>query len=117
MRDLPPLPDEVEELDGTGLCAVPGLVDCHTHLAFAAWHRQFLDGAALLVPAQKVHAFVRACGIALQHPFNQADRLDVLPPIQRCAQTEAGHGVRHRDLGDALALVLAANALFGCRVS
>jgi imidazolonepropionase len=34
MRDLPPLPDEVEELDGTGLCAVPGLVDCHTHPAF-----------------------------------------------------------------------------------
>jgi imidazolonepropionase len=24
----------VEEFDGTGLCAVPGLVDCHTHPAF-----------------------------------------------------------------------------------
>jgi imidazolonepropionase len=26
---------EVDELDGRGLCAVPGLVDCHTHAAFA----------------------------------------------------------------------------------
>ena len=34
MRDLPALADEVEELDGSGLCAVPGLVDCHTHPAF-----------------------------------------------------------------------------------
>jgi len=34
MRDLPPLDGDVEELDGRGLCAVPGLVDCHTHPAF-----------------------------------------------------------------------------------
>jgi imidazolonepropionase len=35
MRDLAALDSEVEELDGRGLCAVPGLVDCHTHPAFA----------------------------------------------------------------------------------
>ncbi|HXG75737.1 MAG TPA: imidazolonepropionase [Gaiellaceae bacterium] len=35
MRDLPPLPGEVVELDGRGLSAVPGLVDCHTHACFA----------------------------------------------------------------------------------
>ncbi len=34
MRDLGPLPGDVVELDGRGLAAVPGLVDCHTHLAF-----------------------------------------------------------------------------------
>ena len=34
MRDLRPLDGEVEELDGSGLSAVPGLVDCHTHPAF-----------------------------------------------------------------------------------
>ncbi|MGI8422431.1 MAG: imidazolonepropionase [Gaiellaceae bacterium] len=33
MRDLE-LGGEVEELDGTGLCAIPGLVDCHTHPAW-----------------------------------------------------------------------------------
>jgi imidazolonepropionase len=35
MRELGSLGGEVEELDGRGLCAVPGLVDCHTHAAFA----------------------------------------------------------------------------------
>jgi imidazolonepropionase len=34
MRELPSLDGEVEELDGRGLCAVPGLVDCHTHACF-----------------------------------------------------------------------------------
>ena len=35
MGDLPSLSSDVEELDGTGLSAIPGLVDCHTHPAFA----------------------------------------------------------------------------------
>jgi imidazolonepropionase len=35
MRDLAGLGDDVEELDGTGLSALPGLVDCHTHACFA----------------------------------------------------------------------------------
>jgi imidazolonepropionase len=35
MSALLPLDDEVEELDGRGLCAIPGLVDCHTHACFA----------------------------------------------------------------------------------
>ena len=36
MRDLPPLAGDVDELDGRGRCAVPGLVDCHTHPASPA---------------------------------------------------------------------------------
>jgi imidazolonepropionase len=35
MRDLQPVGGDVEELDARGLCAVPGLVDCHTHACFA----------------------------------------------------------------------------------
>ena len=35
MRDLPALAGEVAEIDGRGLAAVPGLVDCHTHACFA----------------------------------------------------------------------------------
>src|SRR6185295_4683263 len=35
MRDLEPLDGEVEELDGSGCAAIPGLVDCHTHAVFA----------------------------------------------------------------------------------
>ena len=34
MAELAALAEDVEELDGRGLCAVPGLVDCHTHPAF-----------------------------------------------------------------------------------
>jgi imidazolonepropionase len=35
MRELGRLDGEVDELDGSGLCAIPGLVDCHTHACFA----------------------------------------------------------------------------------
>src|ERR1700745_2498758 len=35
MRDLPRLDRDVVEVDGRGRCAIPGLVDCHTHAAFA----------------------------------------------------------------------------------
>jgi imidazolonepropionase len=34
MSELPALVGVFHEVDGTGLCAVPGLVDCHTHAAF-----------------------------------------------------------------------------------
>jgi imidazolonepropionase len=35
MRDLPRVDGDVEEVDGRGASAVPGLVDCHTHACFA----------------------------------------------------------------------------------
>ncbi len=34
MTDLGPLGEDVFELNGSGMCAIPGLVDCHTHPAF-----------------------------------------------------------------------------------
>jgi imidazolonepropionase len=34
MAELPPLGPDVSEIDGRGLSAVPGLVDCHTHACF-----------------------------------------------------------------------------------
>ncbi len=35
MQDLEPFAGDVVELDGRGLSAIPGLVDCHTHACFA----------------------------------------------------------------------------------
>ena len=35
MGDLEPLDGDVVEVDGRGRCAIPGLVDCHTHACFA----------------------------------------------------------------------------------
>ena len=35
MGDLGPIAGDVEEVDGRGLSAIPGLVDCHTHACFA----------------------------------------------------------------------------------
>jgi imidazolonepropionase len=35
MRELGSLPADLRELDGRGRCAIPGLVDCHTHACFA----------------------------------------------------------------------------------
>ena len=35
MADLGSLDGDVEEIDGRGLSAIPGLVDCHTHACFA----------------------------------------------------------------------------------
>ena len=34
MRELPELGGDVDVLDARGLCAIPGLVDCHTHACF-----------------------------------------------------------------------------------
>ena len=35
MSHLGSVPDDVDEIDGHGLSAIPGLVDCHTHACFA----------------------------------------------------------------------------------
>ena len=34
MSELGAVEGEIEEVDGSGLCAIPGLVDCHTHPCF-----------------------------------------------------------------------------------
>jgi imidazolonepropionase len=56
MQDLGPQPGELEELDGRGLCAVPGLVDCHTHLCFAGDRAAEFDLRAGGATYEELHA-------------------------------------------------------------
>jgi imidazolonepropionase len=56
MRELGPLDDDVEELDGRGRCAVPGLVDCHTHACFAGDRVEEFSQRASGASYEEIHA-------------------------------------------------------------
>ena len=56
MRELPPQTDPVEELDGRGLCAIPGLVDCHTHACFAGERVEEFSLRATGASYEELHA-------------------------------------------------------------
>jgi imidazolonepropionase len=56
IRDLDPLDGEVEELDGRGLCAIPGLVDCHTHACFAGDRLEEFSLRAAGASYEELHA-------------------------------------------------------------
>ncbi|HEU5064749.1 MAG TPA: imidazolonepropionase [Gaiellaceae bacterium] len=56
MRDLGSMDGDVEEVDGRGLCAIPGLVDCHTHLCFAGDRVEEFDLRARGASYEELHA-------------------------------------------------------------
>ncbi|MBA3735980.1 MAG: imidazolonepropionase [Actinobacteria bacterium] len=56
MSDLQSLDGEVEEIDGRGLCAIPGLVDCHTHACFAGDRVEEFALRAAGASYQELHA-------------------------------------------------------------
>jgi imidazolonepropionase len=56
MRDLGTLDGEVEEVDGSGRSAVPGLVDCHTHACFAADRADEFSRRAAGATYEELHA-------------------------------------------------------------
>lgn len=56
MRDLRPLGDDVVEVDGRGRCAVPGLVDCHTHACFAGDRADEFSRRAAGASYEELHA-------------------------------------------------------------
>ncbi len=56
MRDLGPLGGQVVEVDGRGLCAVPGLVDCHTHAAFGGDRVEEFSRRAAGASYEELHA-------------------------------------------------------------
>ena len=56
MADLPALDGDIEELDGRGLCAIPGLVDCHTHPAFGGDRVEEFSRRAAGASYEELHA-------------------------------------------------------------
>ncbi len=56
MRDLEPLDGDVEELDGRGGAAIPGLVDCHTHAVFAGSRAQEFELRSGGASYEELHA-------------------------------------------------------------
>ena len=56
MSELGSLEVEVEELDGRGLAAVPGLVDCHTHACFAGDRADEFSRRAAGATYEELHA-------------------------------------------------------------
>ncbi len=57
MRDLGALErDPDEEIDGRGLCALPGLVDCHTHPAFLGDRADDFERRAAGATYEELHA-------------------------------------------------------------
>ena len=56
MRDLRPLAGDAVEVDGRGRCAIPGLVDCHTHACFAGDRVAEFDLRSLGASYEDVHA-------------------------------------------------------------
>jgi imidazolonepropionase len=56
MSTLPALDDDVTEVDGRGLCAIPGLVDCHTHAAFGGDRVQEFSVRAGGASYEELHA-------------------------------------------------------------
>ncbi len=56
MRTLGALGGDVEELDGRGLSAIPGLVDCHTHACFAGDRVEEFASRAAGASYEELHA-------------------------------------------------------------
>ena len=86
MRNLGTLEGDVEEVDGRGLCAIPGLVDCHTHVCFAGDRVEEFDLRARGASYEELHA--AGGGILSTVRATRAAREDALHTAVR----------RHREL-------------------
>ncbi len=105
MDDLPALGDDVEVIDGRGLSAVPGLVDCHTHACFAGDRVEEFSLRAGGASYEELHArgggilsTVRATRSATEAEL--ADRLAIHVGWMRQAGTttfeaKSGYGLDH----------------------
>jgi imidazolonepropionase len=92
MRDLRlPGNADVEELDGRGLCAIPGLVDCHTHPAWGGDRVEEFSLRAAGASYQEQHA--RGGGIlATVRATRELGEDGLRDRVERHAHWMLGHG-------------------------
>ena len=101
----------------TSFCSLAGAFNRaqrHADLRLAGRRHQLLDGLALAITAQEVHRAVHAGRIALKHLFHAADRLEVVAPVERRAETQACQNIGHRHLGGCLSLMFRPDRVFRC---
>ncbi|HKT44509.1 MAG TPA: imidazolonepropionase [Gaiellaceae bacterium] len=91
MRELPALDDDVVEVDGRGRCAIPGLVDCHTHAAFGGDRVEEFSLRAAGATYEELHA--RGGGILSTVRATRAAGEDgLLAAVERHRGWMLGHG-------------------------
>ena len=81
MSGLSGIEGDVVELDGRGLCAVPGLVDCHTHPAFGG---DRVEEFTLRAPAAPLRGAARR---RRRHPRDGDARRE--PPVRRGSRRQS----------------------------
>jgi imidazolonepropionase len=91
MSALGPVAGEVEELDGSGLCAVPGLVDCHTHPAFGGDRVEEFSLRAGGAGYEELHAAGGGI-LATVRATRALDEADLRARVERHAGWMLAHG-------------------------
>jgi imidazolonepropionase len=105
MRELGSLEGDVEELDGSGCCAVPGLVDCHTHACFAGDRVEEFSLRARGASYEELHAAgggilstvraTRAAGEAELRAAVRRHRAWMLGAGTTTFESKSGYGLDH----------------------
>jgi imidazolonepropionase len=105
MSDLQPLQEDVEELDGSGCAAIPGLIDCHTHAVFAGSRAQEFELRSGGATYEELHAAgggilstvraTRAAGEDGLHDALALHRAWMLASGTTTFEAKSGYGLDH----------------------
>jgi len=82
MRELSGIPGAVVEFDGRGRCAIPGLVDCHTHACFLGDRVAEFDLRARGASYEELHAAGGGI-LATVRATRAGSEADLLAAVQR----------------------------------
>jgi imidazolonepropionase len=94
MRELGAFGDgagDLVELDGRGLCAIPGLVDCHTHACFAGDRVDEFELRALGASYEELHAGGGGI-LATVRATRAAGEPGLIAAVERHAEAMLRHG-------------------------